>query len=209
MKKPNFKKLNLRKLSFKLFQNLPAHEMRITLPTLFTLARIILAPLIVLAMVYQRWGVAFFLFLSASVTDIIDGNLARLFDQKTFLGACLDPIADKILMISCFATLAFCQSPLFGIPTWFVLLVVVKDAIIVFGGLAIFLIKGHLHVNPTTLGKLTTFVQTCFIVWLFACYFFKWLPIKTYYTMLTMLSLLVIASLVQYLKMGLTQLRGK
>jgi len=183
--------------------------MRITLPTLFTLARIILVPFIVYAMVHQHWGIAFFLFLIASVTDVIDGNLARWLNQKTFLGACIDPIADKILLISCFATLAFFQAPLFSIPTWFVLLVVVKDTIIVFGGLAIFLVKGHLHVHPTILGKLTTFVQTCFIVWLFACYFFKWLPIRTYYTMLTVLSILVIASLVQYLKSGLVQLRGR
>jgi len=209
MKKPKRKKLNLRKLSVKLFQNLPEKELRMTLPTLFTLARIVLTPFIIYAMVHQHWGIAFFLFVTASITDVIDGNLARWFDQKTFLGACIDPIADKILLISCFATLAFFQSPLFSIPIWFVWLVVIKDSIIVFGGLALFLIKGYLHVQPTVLGKLTTFVQTCFIVWLFACYFFQWFPIKTYYTMLTLLSTLAIATLVQYFKMGLAQLHKK
>ena len=207
MKKPSLKKLNLRKLSIKLFKNLPEEEMRITLPTLFTLVRIVLAPFIVLAMVKQHWGVAFLLFLIASVTDVIDGNLARWFNQKTFLGACIDPIADKILLISCFTTLAFCQSPLFSIPNWFVFLVVVKDSILVFGGLVIFFTRGYLHVNPTILGKLTTFVQTCFIIWLFACYFFQWLPIKTYYAMLTLLAILVVASLVQYFSAGLSQWR--
>jgi len=205
MKKPSLKNLNLKKLSVKLFQNLPDEQLRITLSTIFTLLRIILAPFIVYAMVSQQWGLAFGLFIIAAATDIIDGNIARLFDEKTFLGACLDPIADKILLVSCFATLAFVQSPLFSIPRWFVLLVLIKDTIIIAGAFAIFFVKGHLRVNPTLLGKLTTVAQVSFITWLFACYFFKWLPIKTYYTMLTLVSVLAIASLLQYLHMGWEQ----
>ena len=80
---------------------------------MFTLLRIASVPFIVASMVTQHWGIAFFLILFASATDLLDGFLARNFDQKTFLGACLDPIADKILILSCYFTLAFWQSPLF------------------------------------------------------------------------------------------------
>lgn len=208
MSKISLKKLNLRKLNLKLFQKLPPEQKRITTSTLFTLARIVLAPFIVLSMIFHMWGAAFWLFVIASLTDVIDGNVARWFNQKTFLGACIDPIADKLLLIPCFFTLAFVQSPLFSIPLWFVILVLIKDSIVIFGAFAIYLIKGHLEVHPTILGKLTTFMQSCFIMWLFACYFFQWLPIKTYYTMLSVLTMLVIASLFQYTKMGLSQWRS-
>ena len=209
MKKLSLKNINLKKFNFKLFKKLPAQEKRITVSTMVTLLRVILAPFIVVSMAYQLWGTAFLLFVIAALTDTIDGNIARWFNQKTFLGACLDPVADKVLLVSCFATLAFVQSPLpeFGIPTWFVLLVLVKDLIIIGGALIIFRIKGHLNVQPSWLGKVTTMAQIAFIIWLFACYFFKWMPVKTYYSMLGLVSVLAIASLVQYIQMGLAQLR--
>jgi len=208
MSKISLKKLNLRRLNLKLFKRLPSEEKRLTVSTWFTITRIVLTPFVVAAMIFNYWGSAFFLFVAASATDIIDGNIARWFDEKTFLGACLDPIADKVLLISCFATLAFVQSPLFAIPLWLVLLVLIKDTTIIFGGLVIYLYQGHLEVHPTILGKLTTFVQSCFIIWLFACCFFQWLPIKTYYTMLSVISLLMFSSLVQYVTIGLSQWIG-
>lgn len=80
----------MKKFSFRLFSTLPPEEKKITLSTLFTLARIALTPFIVVAMVMGSWGPAFFLFVIASSFDVIDGNLARLLNQRTFLGACLD-----------------------------------------------------------------------------------------------------------------------
>jgi len=199
-------RLNFKKLNFSLFKNLPDKEKRITISTFFTLLRIMLAPFIVAAMIYNKWGVAFWLFLIASASDILDGNLARWLDERTFLGACLDPIADKLLLLSCFFTLAFVQSPLFSIPIWFVLLVLIKEIIVIFGSFTIYIIRGHLEIHPTILGKMTTVVQTFFIIWLFACYFFHWMPVKTYYTMLGVVALMVFSSLIQYLRMGLSQL---
>lgn len=198
----------LKKLNFTFLKTLPAHEKRITLATLFTLTRILLTPVIVGAMIAQQWGVAFFLFVAASATDVIDGNLARFFNTKTFLGAVLDPIADKVLLLSCFFALAFVQSPLFSIPLWFVVLVLLRELILIGGALLVFLVKGQLKVNPTWLGKLTTFVQICFIVWLFACYFFHWLPVKTYYTMLALMLMLTFCSFVQYARIGWQQFIG-
>lgn len=182
---------------------MPSHEKRITIPTLFTLLRLALIPCISIAMIFNQWGFSFFLFGLASVTDAIDGFLARLRNEKTFLGACLDAVADKLLIITCFATLAFVQSPLFSIPQWFVLVVLCKELLLLSGALYILLRNGRLEVKPTLLGKGTMLMQVCFIVWLFACYFFHWLPIKTYYGMLGLLLFLVIASFVQYAIIGL------
>ena len=181
----------------------------LTIPTLFTLARIAMIPFIVIAMIQQAWGMAFFLFVCACLTDFIDGFLARLLNQKTFLGACLDPIADKLLLLSCFATLAFIQTPLCAIPHWFVLFVISREFLQIAGAIIIYCIKGHCDIQPTLLGKTTACMQMIFIMWLFFCYFFCWLPIKTYYGMLGVVILLIGASFVQYASIGLSMITTK
>lgn len=190
------------------FRRLPAHEKKLTFSTLITLVRVILTPFIVWAMFFGKWDVAFGLFLIACISDMIDGKLARLLDQQTFLGACLDPIADKILILSVFFALTFLEHPLFIIPRWFLLIVLCKEMILVGGAFALYLIKGHIQIRPTIFGKATTVAQMAFIMWLFTCYFFEWVPIKTYYTMLGVLLLLVVGSLLQYIRIGLQWLKG-
>jgi len=189
------------------FKKLPPHEKKITISTMLTLGRIALVPCIVGAMIIGWWGTACALFCIASVTDVLDGYLARRFNEKTFFGACLDPIADKLLILSCFFTLAFVQSPLFTIPQWFFVLVLVKELILIGGSVTFYFVKGYIDIQPTLLGKSTTVVQMCFIIWLFACYFFNWLPVKTYASMLGIVLVLVFASLVQYVRIGIGQLK--
>lgn len=201
------KKINLSRFTLHIFNRLPDAEKRITIPTLFTIARIILMPIIIAAMVRGNWGAAFFFFVCACITDLIDGFLARLLNEKTFLGACLDPIADKLLLISCFATLAFIYTPLFAIPRWFVFFVVGKEALQIAGAVIIYRLQGHLDIHPTLLGKTTTCIQMLFIMWLFACYFFCWLPITTYYVMLGIMIFFIGASSVQYARIGLRMLK--
>ena len=195
------------KLSFKFLKKLPPHEKKMTLSTYLTLVRIALVPFIIFSMIFNYWGLAFSLFTIAAITDILDGNLARWLNEKTFLGACLDPIADKLLVLSVFFMLAFVQSPLFSIPLWFVLLVLFKEAILIIGSFILYQRKGHIEIQPTVLGKMTTVVQMGFIMWLFACYFFTWVPKKTYYSMLGIVLVLVFATLVQYIKIGIAQLQ--
>ena len=198
----------MRKLSFNMFRRLPKREKKLTLSTWITLLRVALVPLIVYSMMTQHWGYAFWLFIMASVSDGIDGSLARMRNEKTFLGALLDPIADKLLILSVFFTLAFVQSPLFSIPKWFVWLVLSKELLQAIGFVTVYYINGHIEIQPRLLGKLTTVVQMGFIVWLFACYFFHWLPMKTYATMLGIVLILVFASFVQYAYMGWQWLTG-
>ena len=200
------KKINFRKLTLKTLKRLPASEKRITIATLFTLLRIALTPIIVGLMIAQLWGWAVVVFTFAAATDMIDGLLARFLNEKTFLGACLDPIADKLLLIACFFTLVFVDVPLLFIPGWFALFVVSKEMIQITGALVIYYWKGHLDVRPTMLGKITTVAQMGFIMWLFACYFFHWLPIKTYYMMLGTVIVLIVCSFWQYMRIGLRML---
>lgn len=195
------------KINLNFLKQLPKKEKRLTIPTILTLFRLLCVPVIVYAMINFHWGVAFWTIIIASLTDSADGYIARNFNQKTFLGACLDPIADKVLVLSVYITLAFVQSPLFSIPLWFVWLVLIKETVLIGGAAALYLKKGFLDVQPTLLGKLTMFVQVLFIVWLFACYFFHWLPVKTYYTMLGVVLVLVLSSLYQYMKMGVRALK--
>ncbi len=190
------------KFNFRFLRRLPAREKKITLSTLFTLMRMALTPCIVGAMIMRYWALAFLLFFIAAVTDILDGNIARWRREQTLLGACLDPLADKILILSCFCTLAFVQSPLFMIPKWFFCIVLAKEVIQIGGAITIYFYKGHIEIRPRPLGKITTLVQMIFIGWLFACYFFEWVPVKTYYTMLGIVLLLVITSFIQYSFMG-------
>lgn len=195
------------KLSFSFLKKLPDHEKKITLSTLLTLVRIALTPFIVASMIAHHWGIACTLFCIAACTDILDGNIARWLNEKTFLGACLDPIADKFLVLSCFFTLAFVQSPLFSIPLWFVWLVLCKELILIGGAIILYNIKGHIEMQPTVLGKTTTVMQMGFIIWLFACYFFSWIPVKTYYCMLGIVIVLVFSSLLHYIFIGIKQLK--
>lgn len=198
----------MKKFSFHLLKNLPAHEKKITISTFLTLVRFVLIPFIVIAMILQAWHIAFALFITAGVTDVLDGWLARLLNQRTFLGAALDPLADKLLMIAVFATLSFAQSPLFTIPHWFVMLVLCKEVIQIIGAIYIYRRKGHLTIAPTWLGKSLGLVQTAFVSWLFACYFFHWVPVKTYYAMLTAVTALVILTFIDYLRIGFAQVRS-
>lgn len=171
------------------------------LPTLCTLLRIALTPCIVMAMLSNHWLIAFSLFIIAGITDVADGFFARLFNCQSFLGACLDPLADKLLLISCFVTLSIFSTPLFSIPSWFVLLIVIKEFIILAG--AAFLLQQRIvTIEPTSLSKRTTFMQLLFITWLFSCYFFQWVPIKTFNGILIILSLLIIICLLQYIVIG-------
>jgi len=183
-------------------------EKKITIPTLFTLARIAMVPFIVHSMVSHAWARACFIFVCACLTDFLDGYLARHTGAQTLLGACLDPLADKLLLLSCFFTLAFIPSPLFTIPIYFFWLTFVKELVLVVGVVMLFSVYGTaLEMKPTLLGKLTTVAQMVFIIWIFFCYFFQWLPIKTYYLMLGTMMVLSIATLIQYAQVGLRLLK--
>jgi len=125
------------------------------LPNYITLARIVMVPFFVGLMIYHHYRIATSVFLAACVTDALDGLIARLKDQRTDLGAFLDPIADKLLIVSAFVTLV-----LYGIlPVWLVMTVVSRDIILVLGSMVIYYMGYEYKVRPSIIGKATTFLQ--------------------------------------------------
>jgi len=176
----------------------------LTISNMVTFLRILLVPFIVAGIVRGSWLPVFILLVAAAITDVLDGYLARWLNEQTALGACLDPIADKILLISSFSALAFIDSPSFSIPGWFVFLIVVREVALVGGAFFLYLRGAQVTIAPSIAGKLTTFFQLLFIFWLFVCYFVGWNPIKTYGVALVVLSLLSVFSFYHYVRVGIT-----
>lgn len=141
-----------------------------TLPNQITIGRILLIPVFVLLAVYYgesvasqepdeilRWS-AIIVFLIAAISDGADGWLARHYHLRSPLGAILDPIADKGLMITAVITLSVSKWH-FSLPLWFPVLVIARDLIILLGCVLIRFLNGALEPRPSLIGKVTTFFQ--------------------------------------------------
>jgi cardiolipin synthase len=129
-----------------------------TLPNLITIARLILVPLVIVMIVNARWDEAFFLFVAAGVSDAIDGFIAKRFDMKSELGAYLDPLADKALIVSIYITLAIIGI----IPVWLVIVVVSRDLMIVTAVILSWLMAKPVTIAPIVVSKLNTAAQLVF-----------------------------------------------
>ena len=126
-----------------------------SIPNLITLGRILLVPVVVWAIATSQMRLAFLLFLAAAISDAIDGFLAKRFGMKTDLGAYLDPLADKVLIVSIYLTLGITGI----IPRWIVILVVSRDIMIVGAILLSWLVDKPVTVKPLTISKLNTAAQ--------------------------------------------------
>jgi len=121
----------------------------INLPNALTVARIILIPVFITAVIYKKHQYAFFLFVLAAITDLLDGYIARVTDQKTALGTFLDPLADKLLLTSSFILFSFNA----WIPLWLTITVISRDIIVVIGWLLLYMITHDVRIEPVLLGK--------------------------------------------------------
>lgn len=141
-----------------------------TLPNLLTVIRMFLIPVFVSLLFYQRFGWALGVFLAAGVTDGLDGLLARRFDQKSQLGTILDPIADKLLLVTSFVVLSLpgiIPQPMprhLPVPFWVTASVISRDIFIVVGSVAINMVTGFRRFRPSWLGKVNTVVQILAII---------------------------------------------
>ena len=133
-----------------------------TIPNLITSIRIILTPIFVIYLINERFLSALVVFILAGLSDSADGFIARIFSQKSRLGSFLAPLADKILLIASFITLAI----IIRIPPWLTVIVISRDVLILLGVLILFLNKTDLIIRPSVLSKMTTCLQlaTVFVV---------------------------------------------
>ena len=129
-----------------------------SIPNLITLSRILLVPIVVWAIWSGAMWVAFVLFLAAGVSDAVDGFLAKRFHMTTVLGAYLDPLADKALIVSIYVTLGIIGK----IPGWLVILVVSRDIMIVGAVVLSWLVGSPVKVKPLLVSKLNTVAQIVF-----------------------------------------------
>jgi cardiolipin synthase len=124
-----------------------------------TLLRMGLAPLLVVLVLVGEMPWALVVFLVAGLTDLLDGLVARRSGQSTTLGAMLDPVADKILLTSCFIALTWGPALLVPLPVWLTVVTLSRDAIIIVSVAIINLAYGRRVFYPSLLGKLTTASQ--------------------------------------------------
>jgi cardiolipin synthase (CMP-forming) len=137
----------------------------VTVPNMLTIFRMVLIPVFVTLVFYQRFLLALVAFVVAGITDGLDGLLARRFDQRSQLGTVLDPIADKLMLVTAFVVLSMRSvfpQPLpnhLPIPFWVTIAVISRDVFIVVGAAAINIMTGFRGFRPSWLGKLNTTVQ--------------------------------------------------
>lgn len=127
----------------------------LTLPNIITFARLGLLPLLLWMLAVRRYELAFWLFVAASVGDGLDGFLARRLDQRSRLGALLDPIADKLTILG----IAWILAAQGLLPVWVAALMSLRDLVIVAGALAYRQLVGGLEMAPTLLSKLNTLLE--------------------------------------------------
>lgn len=126
-----------------------------SLPNLITLARLVMVPVVILAIVQSNWLVAFLIFLAAGISDAVDGFLAKRFDMKTELGAYLDPLADKALLVSIYVALAVENI----LPAFLTITVVSRDVMILGAVVVSWALDRPVAIAPLFVSKANTAAQ--------------------------------------------------
>lgn len=132
----------------------------LNIPNILTLARIIITPFIVYAIIEHQPALALILMGIAGITDMLDGAIARYFNQRSTVGAFMDPLADKLMLISTIVSLYFIDQ----LPAFLFLAVVFRDMIIMVGAIAYEMVTHKLEIQPTISSKITTFLQIILVL---------------------------------------------
>ena len=127
----------------------------LNIPNLISLGRVILVPVVFWLLLTDQTEIAFFLFVAAGISDAVDGYLAKRFGWTTELGAYLDPLADKLLIVSVFLALGFKGA----LPLWLVIAVVSRDFLIVAGVVLSWLLDRPMRIAPSAVSKVNTLAQ--------------------------------------------------
>ena len=158
----------------------------LTLANQLTFLRLVAVPFFILAVLEARFGLALVIFIAAGVTDLFDGLVARVFQQRTALGAFLDPAADKLLVTSAFVLLTkypnlFQAIPMTNrIPIGLTILLISRDVLIVAIAIMLSLAYGQTRFAPSIWGKITTGAELVTAGLVLLCNHYRWTsPIVT------------------------------
>ena len=179
----------------------------LNLPNFLTIIRILTIPGFLILLTSGRPGAALAVFCFGGVTDALDGAIARLTDSKTELGAILDPLADKLLLLSSFCVLAFKGL----VPSWLTVLVIIRDVILLAGYFTLFVVSGErIAVRPSVIGKATTFFQLASVtIVLIGIVWPQAAPGRVCTTLFVLAGTATAVSGVQYMIRGLLWLQGR
>lgn len=171
-----------------------------SIPNIITLGRIILVPVVFWLLITQQLKMAFLAFVVAGVSDAVDGFLAKRFRWETELGAYLDPIADKLLIVCIFIALGVTQK----LPVWIVIAVVSRDVLIVIAVVLSWLLGHPTPMRPLAVSKANTTAQIVLAATVLAQEAFGWRHLLGPVTVLVWATAaLTIASLIAYLRVWL------
>ena len=135
------------------------HPSNMTIPNILTILRLLTVPFFIAASIGGNFRTAFVLFLAAAATDILDGMIARRFNQRSRVGALLDPLADKTMMISGYLFYTFSNKPLLRIPGWLTYIVFIRDFLIILFAYLLYTRVNVKRFPPSVAGKASTMLQ--------------------------------------------------
>jgi cardiolipin synthase len=170
-----------------------------------TILRIVFVPVFIILLVYHELGWALATFVLAGLTDVLDGIIARRFGQKTSIGAVLDPIADKLLMVASILILSLPQMEFHNtIPRWLMIVIIFRDVFILLVSLIVVLMVGWRVFTPSPYGKISTFMQ---VITVLAVLYTNWqgLIVPELNILFYMTGLMTAFSGIHYLVRGLRQ----
>lgn len=169
------------------------------LPNIITMLRLVLVPLVVMAVVEDHYFWAFVGFALAGSSDALDGFIARRWNQRSELGAFLDPLADKVMLVSLVVTLALTRS----LPFWLATLIVFRDVIIMGGVVVAWMLERPIAIEPLKISKLNTLVQILLVGTLLAHKGLTWDLSVVVQVLLPLTALLTLASALAYVAVWL------
>jgi cardiolipin synthase len=142
------------------------------IPNLITVLRIMLVVPIAWSLLQREFGLSLGLFLVAGVSDGLDGFLAKHYGWTSRLGALLDPLADKALLVACYAALTWVGL----LPAWLLVLVVLRDVVIIAGAVVYNYRIRRLEAEPTLISKLNTLLQIVLVLLVLVQQITVWIP---------------------------------
>ncbi len=129
------------------------------IPNLITVLRVAAAPVLILLLDSQAYEPALFVFLLAGVSDALDGFIAKRFNFESKFGALLDPVADKILLVSSFVMLTLLDH----LPFWLLVIVAFRDILIIGGYFVLVMLGESVQMRPSVISKMNTLFQICLV----------------------------------------------